>query len=87
MYIHELTKERERAIGGKGVAAIGLATGTNPLGFNCPKTRVCEYKTCPLKKLMTHHGFNIMPKHVPVGLTDTHGLTVPVYNKQCCIAQ
>ena len=47
-----------------------MDTDTNPLDFVIPNP--------PVKKPMTRHGFNFLPKPVPVGLTGTHGLPVPI---------
>jgi hypothetical protein len=49
-----------------------MATSTNPLGS---QTHTREKYMYPLKN-RTHDGFEILPKHVPIGLVGTHGLPV-----------
>jgi len=54
-----------------------LATGTNPLDFDGPNS--CpRIQNPPVKKPMTRHEFNFLPKPMPVGLTGTHGWPVLV---------
>jgi hypothetical protein len=50
--------------------------GSNLLDFAIPNC-ASEDKTRPIKKPVTHYGFNFMPKPVPIGLAGTHGSLVP----------